>query len=810
MKQSDMPVFYDKSGKRGRVLVALAAVGLFCFSLAACIAVPAMLTVEKPGITPTSTPLAASAGQGQAGATAAIASVAAAPSMSEIVSSMNASNAPAIGSGPFVRVMQAVSRGDTLILRDPFNFATTAIPTAQERLAIGDAQYLLQRYGQANQKRIALTFDDGPDAVNTPRLLDILSKHSIPSTFFVLGANVAKYPEIMQRIVREGHMLGNHTFSHIKLGTYPEWREMQEINQTERLIRETSARTTALARPPYMGDTNESFRAAVGAIVTMQHMGYIVASHTYDSNDWRFTSGLKPQYPDLTGTEDITVLLHDGGGDRAATLRYVEELAKRSKQHGYTFVAMSAFATDASLGYGVAMPQLEDRLTYVTVASVLVWPQKAVIVIFVINTLLLLVTSLVTAVLAAIHRRRARRRRYDPSYRPLVSVIIPAFNEGKVLIPTVESFLRSQYQPLEIMLLDDGSTDDTWQVMQSLAAIHENVRALHQENSGKAKALNHALGEVKGEVVICADADSLFAPDAVANFARHFQDKEVAAVAGVVRVGNASRLITRWQALEYTVSIWLDRNAQALLGGIMVVPGACGAWRRTALLQAGGFSHRTLAEDCDMTLTMHRLGYQIRQENAACSRTEAPQDFRSLQKQRFRWIFGMIQALWIHRSMVFRARYGALGWFYMPFTFFTLLSPLLLWPLLWLLTAENIATGNFRVILLFFLLSFVIQAVIGLVALLSAREKLSLLFALPYARFVFAPIRAAILLKAFGTIVQGSLVGWNKLVRIGNVAAAAERSLNAAHHAASYIVKLSFSDKSRTSASISEPSIIDV
>ncbi len=807
--QTEMPVFYDKSGKRASILLTLMTAILFCISLVVSNVVPETLAVEKPGVTTTNVAALSSIEQGQTVASVTALAALPAPSADEVIASMDSTNVPVIGSGPFIRVMQAIRSEDSLMLRNPFSTAAAVVPSQQEQQSIGDAGFVLQRYGQHNQKRIALTFDDGPDVKNTPQLLDILSKNSIPSTFFVLGSNATKNPEIMKRIVREGHMLGNHTYSHIKLGVHSRWWETQEINQTERIIRATTSRTTALARPPYMGDTNESFRASVAAIVNMQHMGYLVASHTFDSSDWRFTSGLKPQYPDLSGTEDITVLLHDGGGNRTETLRYVEQLAVRAKQKGYTFVTMGALTAEASQSYGAASPMLADKVAYATSSSVLVWPQKIVILLFFTNTLLVVVISMITVVLAGMYRRRSRRQQYDESYKPLVSVIIPAYNEGNVLVATVESFVRGLYKPIDITLVDDGSNDDTWKVMQDLAGKYENVHALQQENTGKSGALNYALSKVEGEVIICADADTVFAPDAVVNLVRHFEDEKVAAVAGVVRVGNIHKLITRWQALDYTVSIWLDRNAQALLGSIMVVPGACGAWRRTAVLEAGGFSNRTLAEDCDMTLEMHRLGYQVHQENAAYSSTEAPQDIRSLQKQRFRWTFGMIQALWSHKYMLFRTRYGALGWFYMPITFFTTLFPLVFWPLLWLLTIENIVTGNFRVILLFFALSFVVQGLVGLIGLLSAREKLSLLFALPFKYFVFAPIRAYILLKTLSTIVKGSLVGWNKLVRIGNVAAAAERSIITAHHAANYIVKLSFSGKSRTSDKISKPFIAD-
>src|SRR5690606_23444647 len=149
---------------------------------------------------------------------------------------------------------------------------------------------------------------------------------------------------------------------------------------------------------------------------------------------------------------------------------------------------------------------------------------------------------------------------------------------------------------------NDGSKDNTLAVAKRLARRYKRVKVLTQPNRGKSAALNNGLRHAKDEVVISVDADTLFEPQTIGRLVRHFADPKVGAVAGTVRGGNARNGLARWQALEYITSIAVERAAQAYLGAIMVVPGACGAWRRSALQAVGGFSDRTLAEDCDVAL----------------------------------------------------------------------------------------------------------------------------------------------------------------------------------------------------------------
>jgi biofilm PGA synthesis N-glycosyltransferase PgaC len=252
------------------------------------------------------------------------------------------------------------------------------------------------------------------------------------------------------------------------------------------------------------------------------------------------------------------------------------------------------------------------------------------------------------------------------------------------------------------------------------------------------------------------------------NLVRHFENEKVGAVAGVVKVGNPKSILTKWQALEYLSGISIERNAQALLGAIMIVPGACGAWRRSALLDVGGFSSSTLAEDCDLALKIQETGrYVILQDNEAIGFTEAPQSLMARTKQRFRWTFGNIQSLWKHHGMVFNRKYGWLGMYIMPSAIIAIAVPIVFWPLLVALTIENVATGNYYVVLLFFALSLLVQFLFSIAGIALAGERYLYLLAVPLARFTYGPIRMYILYKTVLTILKGVDVGWNKLARTG-------------------------------------------
>ena len=294
-------------------------------------------------------------------------------------------------------------------------------------------------------------------------------------------------------------------------------------------------------------------------------------------------------------------------------------------------------------------------------------------------------------VLAVISKYKSRHAKFDDAYRPSVSVVIAAFNEQKVISRTIRAVLANRYGPLEIIVVDDGSSDDTSGEVVRDFADHQNVRLFRQENGGKASALNRGIAMATGEIIIALDADTIFGRHTIAYLVRHFADGHVGAVAGNVKVGNRINPLTYWQSIEYVTSQNLDRRAFDVINSVSVVPGAVGAWRRAAIVQAGGYTTDTMAEDMDLTWRIRRNGWRIETDSDAVGYTEAPDTFRALFRQRFRWAFGTLQSLWKHRRRA--GRYGWFGRVMLPSLWlfqvvFQALSPLIDLQIIW--TVSNV------------------------------------------------------------------------------------------------------------------------
>ncbi|MEL7975234.1 glycosyltransferase family 2 protein [Isoptericola sp. F-RaC21] len=264
----------------------------------------------------------------------------------------------------------------------------------------------------------------------------------------------------------------------------------------------------------------------------------------------------------------------------------------------------------------------------------------------------------------------ARRRRDDPgsagcgpmfAKAPAVSVVVPAYEESVVIENCVRSVLRSEHPALEVVCVDDGSSDDTFERMQRLADAHPQVRALRQENAGKGAALNTGIAAARGEVLVLVDADGLFRPDTVTRLLRGFRDERVGAVCGNDRPVNLDRVQTRLLSLISHVGTGLMRRALDVLGCLPVVSGNIGAFRRDVLERVGPLHTDTLGEDLELTWRVHREGYRVTFAPDALVYAESPSTVRGLWRQRVRWARGLLQVTALHRSMVGNPRYGAFG-----------------------------------------------------------------------------------------------------------------------------------------------------
>ncbi|MGC2237062.1 MAG: glycosyltransferase [Pyrinomonadaceae bacterium] len=667
------------------------------------------------------------------------------------------------------------------------------------------SSYVIQRTGDKIGK-IVLTFDDGPDPVWTPKILDILKQENVKAAFFVVGENGQANPDLIKRIVAEGHEIGNHSFTHPNLGEVPRQVTDIELNATQRLIESLTGHSTRLFRAPYFGDAEPRTPDEVEPTIQAQNLGYISVGLHIDPDDWKLKNddGTPRNADDLVNetlaaaavttleARGEIVLLHDGGGDRSATVEALPRIIHELKARGFEFTTVSDLA---DISREQAMPQVPENRTFYAETDSFVfygisiggWLMQWT---FIIGIVLGLSRMALIGILAFAQYLRSRRREHDhfgEKYEPRVSVVVPAFNEGKVIVRTIESLLESDYPNFEVIVVDDGSGDNTFELARENFGANKKVSIFRKENGGKAEALNFGWRLAKGEIIVALDADTLFESQTISALARRFADKTIGAVAGNAKVGNRINIVTKWQALEYVTSQNFDRRAFASLNCITVVPGSVGAWRREVLEKIGGFSSDTLAEDQDLTIQVRKLGYYIGYEENAVGLTEAPDMLRGLAKQRFRWSFGTLQCMWKHKRAFLNPKYGALGFVAMPNVWifqvlFPLISPLMDLMFVWTLVSVLIGylehqkeyahtPTNLGAVMFYYALFLAVDWFGAFAAfMMEKREQKRLLGWLLLQRFGYRQVMYWVMVKSVLTAIRGALVGWGKLERKATVA----------------------------------------
>ncbi len=245
------------------------------------------------------------------------------------------------------------------------------------------------------------------------------------------------------------------------------------------------------------------------------------------------------------------------------------------------------------------------------------------------------------------------------NYYPFVSILVPVFNEEKVVRFSVESLLHIDYPNYEIIIINDGSSDKTAEVAETLVGYQRGrsslvkVSLINKANSGKAKSLNAGIQYSQAQFVLCMDGDSQLSSNCLKMGMKHFIDPAVGAVAGNVKVQNRKRMLTDLQALEYLEGLNMARSAQGFVKMVNIIPGPMGIFRKTALRDAGFYSSDTFAEDADVTLKILAKGWKIEYEPNAIAFTEAPETIHQLLKQRYRWTRGILQAIRKHKKHIY-------------------------------------------------------------------------------------------------------------------------------------------------------------
>ena len=662
--------------------------------------------------------------------------------------------------------------------------------------------YIVERTGY-KPGLVALTFDDGPDPIWTPRILDILKAKKVPGTFFIVGENALTQRPLLERLVREGHEVGSHTYTHPNLAGASQTETMFQLNTTQRLFQAFTGRSLRLFRAPYFGDAEPTTADEIDPALQAQERGYISVGLHVDPGDWKrpgvqaiidqtiaqVTDPIASKCTAATQTQCSRniVLLHDAGGDRSQTVAALPAIIDTLRAKGYTFVPVS---TLAGIPRDVAMPTLSpsDRAAAVTdlfLFSALGFIVEALGWLFFIAISVGIARAVILSALALIQARREGRAIFPPiDGDRFVTVMIPAFNEEMVIERAVRGVLASNDVQIEVIVIDDGSSDRTSAVVAEAFADDPRVRLLTLENGGKARALNRALDLATGEIVIALDADTQFEPSTIARLSRWFSDPQIGAVAGNAKVGNRVNLLTKFQAVEYITAQNLERRALARFDAMTVVPGAVGAWRLSAIRQVGGYPDDTLAEDQDLTIAIQRAGWKVTYDQYALAWTESPETMKGLAKQRFRWAFGTLQCLWKHGSIMGSGRPAGLARIGLPQAIlfqivFAAISPIIDLALIVSFVTTYLAVqahgwaqtqGDVEKMLLYWLVFTAIDLLAATIAFaLERRENWRLLWLLIPQRIGYRQIMYYVVLKAIAQALRGPRVGWGKLVRTGRV-----------------------------------------
>lgn len=681
-----------------------------------------------------------------------------------------------VGLGDFLALSKTTGDGERRIVQDSNNMWSVDY--------LSYPRYpLIYHQGEENKHLVALTFDDGPDVEWTPQILDILQEKKVKATFFIIGTNATDNKSLLLRMVNEGHLLGNHTYSHGNLGYMSQRRIELELNATQLLIQSIVGRSTLLFRPPYNSDRNPQHIEEFMTLLAAQELGYLPVSASIDTQDWdNPTPEQILEKVKLDRKEGNVILMHDSGGDRTAMVQALPKVIDYLKGRGDEIVSLnelmglessSLMPTDMS-EEALRVSGLKRISIVSTGFGVLLGFEELIWATMIVGTLTVLLRTLIILLLAVKHKNKEQisieRGHLDDSLLPPVSVLIAAYNEDKVIASTLEALCASRYtSELEIIVIDDGSRDNTASIVADCVKKDKRIRLVSQANSGKASALNSALRVSRFEHVVMLDADTQFEPETIFELIRNLSDDKVGAVSGYVKVGNTKKWLGKFQSLEYMCGFNLDRRAYDVWNCITVVPGAVSAFKRSAIEKAGGILDETLAEDTDLTLHLHKCGYKIVYAHKAIAWTEAPESIYTLLQQRKRWAFGTLQCLWKHIDLLFNLQHPSLGFFSIPSAWFCHILLVALIPLVDILLIFSLLTGQGFLIFEYALVFLFVDLFIAAGACVIDGSSLKNSWLILPMRLIYRPILALAVWSAVVRALRGAWVGWGKLERKGSV-----------------------------------------
>ncbi|MDF6044518.1 glycosyltransferase [Streptomyces sp. JH14] len=608
---------------------------------------------------------------------------------------------------------------------------------------------------------VALTYDGGPNPAWTPRLLDLLRAHHAKATFFLTGTEATAHPELVRRIKDEGHEIGSHTYTDADLGSVSGIRAGLELSLAQNTLAGTAGIGTPLLRLPHTTTTasfcGEQWEAGRRAIID----GYVLVA------------------ADGAGREPKQGAVRQFSGSAEAVTETAELFRKAAGAPAYTTVSMGLGRPTAMYevsgptywkGRAVVLAQQVSR----AFTDAMTWLLAVAGAITVLRLVLLLTVARMHVLRVRAKRSRRRGAQRLPPLTEPVSVIVPAYNEEAGIEATVRSLLASTHEYVQVIVVDDGSSDRTYEIAESIP--DSRVMVVRQPNAGKASALNTGLAWAHFDIVVMIDGDTVFEPEAIRNLIQPLADPRVGAVSGNTKVGNRQGVLGRWQHLEYVIGFNLDRRMFDVMECMPTVPGAIGAFRRDALMGVGGVSEDTLAEDTDLTMALCRTGWRVVYEESAVAWTEAPASVRQLWKQRYRWCYGTLQAMWKHRrALVERGPAGKLGRRGLTYlALFQTLLPLLA-PLVDVFALYGLLFQSAGQAGLVWLGFTAVQVFSAVYALRLDREKFEPLWSLPLQIFVYRQLMYLVVVQSVVTALLGNRLGWQRMHRTGSAADTLER-----------------------------------
>jgi GT2 family glycosyltransferase/peptidoglycan/xylan/chitin deacetylase (PgdA/CDA1 family) len=572
---------------------------------------------------------------------------------------------------------------------------------------------------------------------------EVLARHGARATWFVTGRTVLDRPAGVRRARAGGGEIGVTGFSGRDLAALPAWRARIELSSTQAVMASRLGLTSPLLLVP-SSPTRERVDAAA-----------LATARTAGAHGYLLVVGAEPEH---AAPGDVAVVPLDRQGPER-----LDALLGRLAAEGTRAVPVSEAAgiEPATANPRAAAPA---RANATIITAAIRWADavtSAVDMLFVPLTALMALRAAVAVVLAT---RHARRRPPGPAWAGPVTVVVPAYNEATGIADALRSIVDSLWpHGLEVIVVDDGSTDGTGRIVERLAL--PGVRLVRQANAGKPAALDTGLALTRTEVVVMVDGDTVFQPDTIARLVAPFGDPRVGAASGNVKVGNRRSLLGRWQHIEYVMGFNLDRRLLATLGAVVTVPGAVGGFRTTALHAIGGVSDDTIAEDTDLTIAIQRAGWRVTYQDDAIAWTEAPSTVGDLWRQRYRWCYGTLQAVWKHRRALVERR--SIGWLGLPYALAFQVVVALLGPVVDVAALYGLATSQARSVAAAWLGFSAAQLALAAVAFRLDGERLRTLWAAPLQQLAYRQLMYLVVIQSVAAALAGTRLRWHQLRRTG-------------------------------------------